>query len=48
MLRKTLKPGSRMVSHRFLMGDWKPNKTVTINDEDGDNYDLHLWIIEGK
>lgn len=44
MLRKTLKPGSRVVSHRFLMGDWKPNKTVTIN-VDGDDYDLHLWVI---
>src|SRR5438046_9379949 len=30
ILQKTLKPGSRIVSHRFLMGDWKPLKTETI------------------
>src|SRR5262249_37058493 len=27
ILQKTLKPGSRVVSHRFTMGDWKPQKT---------------------
>ena len=27
ILQKTLKPGSRIVSHRFTMGDWKPAKT---------------------
>jgi len=48
MLWKSLKPGSRVVSHRFLMGDWKPNKSITVKGEDGDEYDLHLWIITGK
>lgn len=47
MLRKTLKPGSRIVSHRFTMGDWKPNKTITM-DHDGDTYELHLWIVTDK
>src|SRR5262249_42907139 len=32
-LQKTLKPGSRIVSHRFLMGDWKPDKTVKVVHE---------------
>jgi uncharacterized protein (TIGR03000 family) len=44
-LRKTLKPGSRIVSHRFLMGDWKPLKSQTIVGRDGEKYNLHLWII---
>ena len=35
-LQKTLKPGSRVVSHRFLMGDWRPTETQTFTGEDGD------------
>jgi uncharacterized protein (TIGR03000 family) len=47
MLRKTLRPGSRVVSHRFTMGDWKPNETRTI-EVGGETYELHLWIITEK
>ncbi len=47
ILQKTLKPGSRIVSHRFLMGDWKPDKTITVTDDDAIDYDLHLWTIGG-
>jgi uncharacterized protein (TIGR03000 family) len=45
ILQKSLKPGSRVVSHRFLMGDWKPDKTIQVKDSDGIEYDLHLWRI---
>ena len=45
ILQKTLKPGSRVVSHRFTMGDWKPLKTITVKDVDGIEYVLHLWKI---
>jgi uncharacterized protein (TIGR03000 family) len=49
ILLKSLKPGSRVVSHRFTMGDWKPTKSVTITGKDGDDYELHLWVIgEGE
>lgn len=48
MLWKSLKPGSRIVSHRFIMGDWKPEKTLTVTGLDGDEYTLHLWTITGK
>jgi len=47
-LQKTLKPGSRIVSHRFLMGDWRPTQTETFTGEDGDEYSIHLWVIEKK
>lgn len=51
-LQKTLKPGSRIVSHRFLMGDWKPEKTQSLrtkdNDGDEDEFELHLWTIKNK
>lgn len=45
MLKKTLKPGSRIVSHEFLMGDWKPDKTITVTDTDGEQRSIHLWTI---
>lgn len=50
VLQKTLKPGARVVSHRFLMGsDWPPEKSITIqaknNYGDQEEYRLHLWTI---
>jgi uncharacterized protein (TIGR03000 family) len=45
ILQKELKDGARIVSHRFLMGDWKPEKTETIN-VDGEEYKVHLWTIK--
>ena len=51
-LQKTMKPGSRIVSHRFLMGDWKPKESKTIratnNYGNKADYELHLWTIEKK
>ena len=46
-----MKPGSRIVSHRFIMGDWKPDKTITVSRE-GDygveDFELHVWTVTGK
>lgn len=39
-LLSELKPGSRVVSHAFSMGDWKPDQRTTI-----DNRTAYLWII---
>jgi precorrin-6B methylase 2 len=39
-LLKQLKPGSRVVSHSFDMGDWTPDKTERINGRT-----LYLWTI---
>ncbi|NBO93613.1 MAG: TIGR03000 domain-containing protein [Planctomycetia bacterium] len=46
ILLKRLKPGSRIVSHRFLMGSWKPEKTETVT-VDGEAYKIHLWTVPG-
>jgi uncharacterized protein (TIGR03000 family) len=46
ILQRTLKPGSRIVSHRFTMGDWKPVKTETLKDREGEDYLIHLWKID--
>jgi uncharacterized protein (TIGR03000 family) len=46
VLWRQLKPGSRVVSHRFTMGDWRPDKTITVQSaEVSGDYDLHLWTI---
>jgi precorrin-6B methylase 2 len=44
-LWQQLPVGARVVSHRFLMGDWKPDTTVTATDDYGLPYELHLWTI---
>jgi SAM-dependent methyltransferase len=40
---KQLKPGSRVVSHAFDMGDWKPDKTERVNGRT-----IYLWTIPAK
>lgn len=42
-IQSQLKPGARVVSHAFDMGDWKPDKTVSINGRT-----VYLWVIKGK
>jgi len=37
------KPGTRVVSHQFNMGDWQPDETVDI-----DNRLAHLWIVPAQ
>lgn len=45
-LWRQLKPGSRVVSHDFDMGDWKPVKTEEIKEASGWGHTLYLWIID--
>jgi SAM-dependent methyltransferase len=44
-LQKQLKPGSRIVSHQFGMGDWVPTKTDMITDQRGTSRVLYLWVV---
>jgi uncharacterized protein (TIGR03000 family) len=44
ILKKQCKPGTRIVSHRFLMGDWKPEKTEVV-EHDTRRDRIHLWTI---
>jgi SAM-dependent methyltransferase len=39
-LLKELKPGTRVVSHSFDMGDWQPDKKIQMNGRT-----LYMWII---
>jgi SAM-dependent methyltransferase len=42
-LFKELKPGTRIISHDFDMGDWKPEKRVVVDD-----HRIFTWTIPGK
>ena len=45
ILQAKLKPGARVVSHHFRMGDdWPPTETrnITVGRS---RYDIHLWIV---
>ncbi len=46
-----LKPGTRVVSNTFDMGDWKPDKEFTVGNPDEESYLSHhlfLWIIPAR
>ena len=41
-----LKPGTRIVSNTFDMGDWKPEKEVTVGNDNGYlSHRLYLWTV---
>ncbi len=50
-LLRELKPGTRIVSHDFDFGDWKPDRTIEVKTDE--KYDLtgswtsnvHLWTV---
>jgi SAM-dependent methyltransferase len=42
-LSSQLKPGSRVVSHSFDMGEWKPDKTERVNGRT-----IYLWTIPAQ
>ena len=44
ILTRQLKPGSRIVSHAFSMGDWAPEKTDQFTDSGG----THARFIAGS
>ncbi len=43
-----LKPGTRIVSNTFNMGDWKPDKRVKITEDCADYCKALLWIVPAK
>ncbi len=48
-----LKPGTRLVSHDFDMGDWKPDQRVSIAADDkyfgaGGESDIYFWLVPAR
>ena len=39
-LLRELRPGTRVVSHRFRMGDWQPEKSMNVGDRA-----IYFWTI---
>jgi SAM-dependent methyltransferase len=48
VLQKGIKPGARIVSHDFDMGDWKADKLEEIKTDRGYDHKIYLWTIKKK
>ena len=44
----TMKPGTRVVSNSFTMGDWTPEETVYLSENCNSFCRAHLWIVPAK
>ncbi len=47
LLQRQLKPGTRVVSYHFDMGDWQPKIVEAYRDSAGEVHTLYLWLISG-
>jgi SAM-dependent methyltransferase len=47
LLTRQLRPGARIVSHAFSMGDWQPDKVETFTDANGSTRTIYLWKADG-
>lgn len=47
-LQSQLRPGARVVSHDFDMGDWRPEAIRNLLDESGVPRTLYLWRIAAR
>ena len=43
-LARELKPGTRVVSHEYLIGDWTPDRTETMYVK-GEPHVIHFWTV---
>ena len=43
-LLRDLRPGTRIVSHNYDLGDWKPRRTIKIALPDGDHW-VYFWVV---
>jgi predicted O-methyltransferase YrrM len=42
-----LRPGTRVVSHNYDMGDWKPEKTIRLKLPDGEHV-VYYWVVPAR
>lgn len=42
---ETLRPGTRVVSHSFDMGDWDADGSYDVESSMGRGHDVYLWIV---
>jgi SAM-dependent methyltransferase len=48
ILTRQLRPGARIVSHAFGMGDWQPDAVDRFKDSRGDDRIVYLWKADGR
>lgn len=48
ILTRDMKPGSRIITHNFSMGDWAPEKSDTFKDAEGRSRTIYLYRVDGK
>jgi SAM-dependent methyltransferase len=48
ILTTQLRPGARIVSHNFPMGDWEPDQVEVFTSADRVSRTLYLWKADGK
>jgi SAM-dependent methyltransferase len=48
ILTRQLRPGARIVSHSFAIGDWEPEVVDSFRDAAGTARTLYLWTADGK
>lgn len=46
-LLRELRPGARIVSHSFDMGDWAPTRSLQVSSNEG-SHTLYLWVVPGR
>jgi predicted O-methyltransferase YrrM len=48
ILTYQLRPGARIVSHNFAMGEWEPDVVDVFESADGRRRTLYLWRADGR
>lgn len=48
VLTRQLRPGARIVSHNYPIGDWEPQTVDTFVDARGATRTLYLWTADGS
>ncbi|MFH5831705.1 SAM-dependent methyltransferase [Halalkalibaculum sp. DA384] len=47
-LFEQLRPGTRVVSHSFDMGDWEPDSTLRVESSTGRNHTVYYWVMPAQ
>jgi SAM-dependent methyltransferase len=47
-LLEQLRPGTRVVSHQFDLGEWEADKTVEVARGDGSSATVYYWVVPAK
>ncbi|MDZ7690438.1 MAG: class I SAM-dependent methyltransferase [Balneolaceae bacterium] len=47
-LFEQLRPGTRVVSHSFDMGDWEADSTMQVESSSGRNHTIYYWVMPAQ